>query len=53
MEERKLIALKLIIDSGLIIASLIFLAYQYSFLWFLSCLIWGVNVVFDIINMRD
>lgn len=53
MEERKLIALKLIIDSGLTIASLIFLAYQHSFLWFLSCLIWGGNVVFDIINIRD
>lgn len=53
MEKRRLTAVRLVLDVGLTFGSLIAAVYYSSYLWSIICLIWGVNVVFDIINMKD
>lgn len=53
MEERRLIAVMLVLDVGLVFGSLIMAIYLSSYLWSIICVIWGGNVVFDIINMKD
>ena len=53
MEKRRLTAVRLVLDVGLVFGSLIMSIYFSSYLWGIICLIWGVNVVFDIISMKD